>query len=99
MEALTVFHGVKLALEKRLIHLLIETDRLELFNLLTYNDFQNLIDDCRSLLKKASDPPYKHIFREVNRVVDQLAKNRSISLNVFRSLLTYNPPSPRYLCF
>ncbi|OIS97442.1 hypothetical protein A4A49_62516, partial [Nicotiana attenuata] len=76
MEILALLHGVKLALTKKLSPLVIETDCLKLLNLLKSNNclYQNLIDDCRYLLRKASDPQLKHVFREANGVANLLAK-------------------------
>ncbi|OIS96393.1 putative ribonuclease h protein, partial [Nicotiana attenuata] len=90
MEILALLHGVKLALSEKLFPLVIETDCLELLNLLKSNNcfYQNLIDDCRYLLRKANDPQLKHVFREANGVADLLAKN-GCSLDTFCTLQTY----------
>ncbi|OIT05759.1 hypothetical protein A4A49_61449, partial [Nicotiana attenuata] len=93
MEILALLHRVKLALTKKFIPLVIETDCLELLNLLKSNNclYQNLIDDCRYLLRKANDPQLKHIFREANGVADLLAKN-GCSLGTFCTLQTFAGP-------
>ncbi|OIT03423.1 hypothetical protein A4A49_57577, partial [Nicotiana attenuata] len=95
MEILALLHGVKLALTKKLFPLVTETDCLELINLLKYNNclYQNLIDDCRYLLRKVNDPQLKHVFREANGVADLLAKN-GCSLDTFCILQTYALPPP-----
>ncbi|OIT02175.1 putative ribonuclease h protein, partial [Nicotiana attenuata] len=76
MGILALLHGVKLVLTEKLFPLVIETDCLELLNLLKSNNclYQNLIDDCRYLLRKANDPQLNHVFREANGVADLLAK-------------------------
>ncbi|OIT03397.1 hypothetical protein A4A49_57599, partial [Nicotiana attenuata] len=87
MEILALLHGIKLAITKKLFPLVIETDCLELLNHLKSNNglYQNLIDDCRYLLRMAHDPQLNHIFREANGVADLLAKN-GCSLNTFCTL-------------
>ncbi|OIT00830.1 hypothetical protein A4A49_59768 [Nicotiana attenuata] len=93
MEILALFHGVKLALTKKLLPLVIETDCLELLNLLKSNNclYQNLIDNCRYLLRMANDPHLDHIFREANGVADLLAKN-GCSLDTFCNLQIFVVP-------
>ncbi|OIT35126.1 hypothetical protein A4A49_60188, partial [Nicotiana attenuata] len=93
IEILALLHGVKLALTENLFPLVLETDCLELINLLKSNNclYQNLIDDCRYLLRKVNDPQLKHVFREANGVADLLAKN-GCSLDTFCILQTYAVP-------
>ena len=35
----------------------------------------NLIEDYKHILKSLGNPPIKHVYREVNRVVDWTVKN------------------------
>ncbi|OIS98624.1 hypothetical protein A4A49_60972, partial [Nicotiana attenuata] len=80
-------------LTKELFPLVIETDCLELINLLKSNNclYQNLIDDCRYLLRKVNDPQLKHVFKEANGVADLIAK-KGCSLDAFCILQTYALP-------
>ncbi|OIS99640.1 hypothetical protein A4A49_62642, partial [Nicotiana attenuata] len=81
---------VKLALGENLLPIVIEADCLELTNLIKSNNcqYQNLIDDRRYLLRKANDPPLKHVFREANGVADLLAKT-GCNLDTFCILQNY----------
>lgn len=54
MEALTLFHEVKIAPDRNLLPIIIKIDCSDLINMLTKNNglFHNLINDCRFLLTK-----------------------------------------------
>ncbi|XP_070029239.1 uncharacterized protein LOC142170311 [Nicotiana tabacum] len=93
MEAISLLQGLKLAIQKKLTPLVIETDCQELINLINNDNclYQNIIDDCRFLLSEAGTPPLKHAFREANGVVNTLAKN-GCSLDSFANLILYYYP-------
>ncbi|OIT39909.1 putative ribonuclease h protein, partial [Nicotiana attenuata] len=76
MEAMSLLQGLQLAIQKRLIPLVIETDCQDLINLINNEKmlYRNIIDDCRFLLSEVGAPPLKHAFREANGVADALAK-------------------------
>ncbi|KAK4377014.1 hypothetical protein RND71_003310 [Anisodus tanguticus] len=68
MEALALFNGLEIAIQKELLPLRIETDCKELINMLSNKScsYQNLLDDCRYLLAKAERVSIKHVYREAN---------------------------------
>ncbi|OIT29690.1 putative ribonuclease h protein, partial [Nicotiana attenuata] len=93
MEPMSLLQGLKLAIQKRLTPLVIETDCQELINLLTNDNclYQNIIDDCRFLLTEAGTPILKHAFKEANGVANKLAKN-GCNLDSFDKLMLYYYP-------
>ncbi|XP_059315394.1 uncharacterized protein LOC132066004 [Lycium ferocissimum] len=100
MEALALVHGLKIAIQKDLLPLVIKTDCKELINMLSNKScsYQNLIDDCRYLFHtEARRASIKHIFREANEVADQLTK-KGCKLDIFGSLMMYPTPPAFVIC-
>ncbi|GMQ03745.1 hypothetical protein CsSME_00049425 [Camellia sinensis var. sinensis] len=86
--------GLKLALERNILNLKIETDAILLKQLLSTNisashQLHNLINDCRYLLSCLGTPTINHVYREANACADLLA-NLGASVENFQSFV--NPP-------
>ncbi|XP_070022415.1 uncharacterized protein LOC142177008 [Nicotiana tabacum] len=69
--------GLKLAHDKGLAPLEIDTDSMDIIQLLEHNIFPaytNTILECRYLLKRLGNPVVRHSFREGNKVAHFLCK-------------------------
>ena len=81
-----------------LTSVIIELDVLLVINILFNfkqiypNRISNLIKDCRELLHILGNSEIKHIYKEVNMVVNFIAKNVRNTCNDFHVL--GNPPGP-----
>lgn len=66
---------------------------MEVLNMLHYGNplYDSIVDACRSLLESLENSPVQHIYREQNRVVNMLAKQRS-KKNLFDRLHVYMTP-------
>ncbi|XP_075077925.1 uncharacterized protein LOC142164249 [Nicotiana tabacum] len=76
-ELLALHTWQKLAYEKKLASLEIDTDSTDIIQLLEHNSFPaytNIIFECRYLLKKLGNPVVRHSFRKGNKVAHVLSK-------------------------
>lgn len=94
-EILAIKEGLEIALSENYRYLIIESDSLVAITLLQQNDndkIKFLIDDCRSLIQRATSVKLHHIFREGNKVADKLAAMGRI-LNLTRMTIMEQPPA------
>lgn len=77
-ELWAIFHGVRLALEKGFLDLIVETDSRETVRLLHYADDRHWLSNLRVAIKDLSHSffsiTFNRIYKEQNFVADYLAK-------------------------
>ncbi|KAK4714100.1 hypothetical protein R3W88_020007 [Solanum pinnatisectum] len=71
-----LLNGLQIAYAHNLLPLEVETDSLEILQLLGNSPpaYTSIIMSCRSMLKKLGNPTVRHNFREANMVADVLSK-------------------------
>lgn len=76
VDLLALRHGIDITKANNFNHFSIETDSSVVIYMLTNNhpSYQNLLDECRSLMKETQAATLVKIFREQNVVADMLAK-------------------------
>ncbi|KAF3628244.1 hypothetical protein FXO38_28339 [Capsicum annuum] len=84
--------GLKLALDHNLQPLDVETDSLEVLDLLSFPSpsYDKIVASCRSMLRSLGNPAVQHNFREANGAADILAEFGSSSTALSYVLLS--PP-------
>ncbi|OIT33478.1 hypothetical protein A4A49_57326, partial [Nicotiana attenuata] len=75
MKILAFYNGLRMALNHKLVSLIVETDSQVLIQLLLSDNiaFSHMLIDRRHLLEKLGSPQVGHIFREANAAADKLA--------------------------
>ncbi|XP_047266236.1 flavonoid 3'-monooxygenase-like [Capsicum annuum] len=93
-ELMAILEGLKLALQRSLTPLVIETDSLLSLKSITHQHtpHANIISECRSLMLQLGAPELRHIYREQNRVADALEKEGAKSASFDEPQILIVPP-------
>lgn len=89
MELTALVEGLRIAAEQNLLPLEINIDSKEVISMLKVGNllYDDLLDDCKSRIRRLGRPQVTHCFKEANGVADVMAKLGATTANLKETLI------------